>query len=133
MAYKKPRRVLRTPLCGFWLVLPSLFQSHGLRSGYRLVHTCIPHNRTPCGRGLRQRRLTDSRGSHPHAFGVSWAWLLIPQLRRLAHGLTRTFDTCKYLASCLPVVGVFLVLPSPSGIIIPYAYGEVNMAKCTKV
>lgn len=35
-----------------------------------LVHIYIPHNRTPCGRGLCRRGLLDSRGSHPHLFGL---------------------------------------------------------------
>ena len=61
----------------FWRVLPSPFQRLTGCEFNRLVHTYIPHNRTPCGRGLCHQGLTDSRGSCiPHLFGLSGFALL---------------------------------------------------------
>ena len=61
----------------FWRVLPSPFQRLTGCEFNRLVHIYIPHNRTPCGRGLCHQGLTDSRGSCiPHLFGLSGFALL---------------------------------------------------------
>ena len=54
------------PLPTTWLSLTTLcglYSSRGCTLKC-LAHIYIPHNRTPCGRGLYRRRLTDSRGSH---------------------------------------------------------------------
>ena len=65
---------------------PAVLWAHPLSDPQMLVHFYIPHNRTPCGRGLYQGSLTDSRGSHPHLFGLSgfaplpsFRVLIIPQ------------------------------------------------------
>ena len=48
---------------GFW-GRPAVLCALLLSPPQMLVHIYIPHNRTPCGRGLCRGSLTDSRGSH---------------------------------------------------------------------
>ena len=48
---------------GFW-GRPAVLCALPLSPPQMLAHIYIPHNRTPCGRGLCRGSLTDSRGSH---------------------------------------------------------------------
>ena len=78
--------------CGRPAVLGALHLSATLRCWFTFIYR---YNRTPCGRGLYQRGLLDSRGSHPHLFGLLGlaslpsvsGFIIAPTLEKVKHFL----------------------------------------------